>query len=207
MKLKHKLVLALFMVSTVMLQLAAVNSVQAQSISRDKKIECFKEYDGIGTGRGTDGKFTSKKSEEYSRSRCDVEKGGNCSINGSSQGAIVSCSDPRERDTDSEGSGASASIDSEYDKNDCSADSYSQLNGDNCGVIGIILLITNVLSGLAATVIVAVMITGGIQYSMAGADPSKVQAAKQKIYNALIALVLFIFGFAIIQWLVPGGLF
>jgi hypothetical protein len=51
------------------------------------------------------------------------------------------------------------------------------------------------------------VIVGGIQYSAAGADPNKIQAAKHKITNALLALLLFIFGFAIVQWLVPGGLF
>ena len=69
------------------------------------------------------------------------------------------------------------------------------------------MLITNVLSGIAGTVIVIMIIVGGIQYSASGADASKVQAAKQKIYNALIALLLFIFGFGIVQWLVPGGVF
>lgn len=96
---------------------------------------------------------------------------------------------------------------SDYNPDDCSSSSYDDLSSNNCGVIKYILLITNILSGLAGVVIVAMMIVGGIQYSMAGADPSKVQAAKQKIFNAILALVLFSFGFALIQWLVPGGVF
>lgn len=205
MKLKHKLLVLLFIASAMIAQISLLSSVDAQAISRDKKIECLKEYDGHGTGSGTDGKFNSRMSEAYDKSRCDESKGGNCNINGSSQGAIVSCYDPRDREDDA--SGSTASLDSEYDKNDCSADSFQQLNGSNCGVLKYILLITNVLSGIAGTVIVIMIIVGGIQYSMAGSDASKVQAAKQKIYNALIALLLFIFGFGLVQWLVPGGLF
>jgi hypothetical protein len=87
------------------------------------------------------------------------------------------------------------------DKNDCK----DGLEGD-CKIVETIILITNVLAGLAATVIVAMIVVGGIQYSMAGSDAAKVQAAKQKITNALIALLLLIFGFSFIQWLVPGGL-
>jgi hypothetical protein len=92
-------------------------------------------------------------------------------------------------------------IGAEYDSSDCS----DGLEG-SCKMIDLIVTITNAVTALAATVIVAMIVWGGIQYSMAGADASKVQAAKQKITNALIALLLLIFGFSIIQWLVPGGL-
>lgn len=91
--------------------------------------------------------------------------------------------------------------------NDCKASSFSQLNSNNCGIIKMVIVITNAMSALVGVVIVAMLVWGGIQYSSAGADPSKVQAAKQKIINAIIALVLFIFGYALLQWLVPGGIF
>lgn len=92
-------------------------------------------------------------------------------------------------------------VGTEFDPEDCT----NGLDGD-CEVVDIVVVITNTLAALAATVIVAMIIWGGIQYSMAGADPAKVQAAKQKVINALIALMLLVFGFSIIQWLVPGGL-
>lgn len=90
-------------------------------------------------------------------------------------------------------------------KGDCKNNDFDKLNENNCGIIKLVVVITNVLSAMAATVIVAMIIVGGIQYSMAGADPSKVQAAKQKIINALLALLLLVFGYGLIQWLVPGG--
>lgn len=55
-------------------------------------------------------------------------------------------------------------------------------------------------------VITMMIIIGGIQYSSAGDDPQKVGAAKKKISNAILALVLFIALSAILNWLVPGGL-
>lgn len=94
-----------------------------------------------------------------------------------------------------------------HNKDDCSADSTADLDSSNCGIIDWIVKITNALAALAGTIIVAMIIWGGIQYSMAGADPSKVQAAKKKIVSALTALLLLVFGFSIVQWLVPGGLF
>lgn len=55
-------------------------------------------------------------------------------------------------------------------------------------------------------IVTAMVIVAGIQYSTAGADPQKVSAARKKIINALIALVTYIFFFAILQWLLPKGL-
>ena len=96
--------------------------------------------------------------------------------------------------------------DFESSKDDCKQEGgFSKLNKDNCGIIQIIVTITNFLAAAAAIVIVMMIIVGGIQYSASGADPSKVGAAKGKIINALIALLLLIFGFAFIQWIVPGG--
>lgn len=55
-------------------------------------------------------------------------------------------------------------------------------------------------------VVIAVIIIGGIQYTLAGDNASAITAAKQRIINGLIALVAFIFMFALLQWLIPGGL-
>ena len=90
---------------------------------------------------------------------------------------------------------------------DCNAGSIDKINKDNCGIVKYIILITNALSAIVGIVIVTMIIIGGIQYSTAGPDPSKVQAARKKISNALLALVLFVFGFSILQWLIPGGIF
>ena len=57
--------------------------------------------------------------------------------------------------------------------------------------------------GVAVTIMI---IIGGIQYSSAGSDPQKITAAKRKIMNALIALLLYIMLFAILNWLIPGGI-
>ena len=67
--------------------------------------------------------------------------------------------------------------------------------------------IVKFLSGLVAVVITGVIILGGIQYSMAGDKAEAVTAAKKRIYNALIALVVFILMFTFLQWLIPGGIF
>jgi len=79
--------------------------------------------------------------------------------------------------------------------------------GQNCGIVTLLKQIIDILSGLVGLVIVSMIIVGGIQYSSAGDDPQKVSAAKTKITNALLALLVFIFMFAFLQWVVPGGIF
>lgn len=91
-------------------------------------------------------------------------------------------------------------------QDDCHAKS-NQLNKDNCGIIKMILAVTNIMAGLAGVAIVGTLTFAGIQYSSAGADPSKIQAAKGKMFNAGLALLLLVFGYALLQWMVPGGIF
>lgn len=58
--------------------------------------------------------------------------------------------------------------------------------------------------GLVITIMIAI---GGVQYITAKEDPQAVQAAKQKILNAIIALILFILMYAILSYLVPIEIF
>lgn len=67
--------------------------------------------------------------------------------------------------------------------------------------------IVNFLSAGVGIIVVIVIIVGGIQYSMAGDNPQAVAAARQRILNGLIALMAFLFMFAFLQWLIPGGVF
>jgi hypothetical protein len=68
-------------------------------------------------------------------------------------------------------------------------------------------MIINFLSAGVGVIVIAVIILGGIQYSMAGDSPEATAKAKQRIMNGLIALLAFIFIFAFLQWLIPGGIF
>lgn len=66
-------------------------------------------------------------------------------------------------------------------------------------------LIVNVLAGLVSIVSIGVIILGGIQYSTAGGNPQALTNARKRILNGLLALAAFIFIWAFLQWLIPGG--
>lgn len=76
---------------------------------------------------------------------------------------------------------------------------------EHCGILDILVTIINALSALVGVVIVAVLVVAGIQYSASADDPKAVAEAKNRIKNALVALASFIFMYAFLQWVVPGG--
>lgn len=90
----------------------------------------------------------------------------------------------------------------EPSETDCEAE---ELTRDNCGIINYLVIAINFLSALAIMAIVASVMFAGYQYMTAGDNPGKVTAAKQRIIWALVALGLFVFGYALLNFLVPGG--
>lgn len=56
-------------------------------------------------------------------------------------------------------------------------------------------------------VLIASVIYAGIQYASSSGNPEKTAAAKTRILNAFVGLIFYLLIFALIQWLVPGGLF
>lgn len=63
------------------------------------------------------------------------------------------------------------------------------------------------LSAGVGIVIVIFIILAGIQYSTSEGNPEATTDAKNKIRNAIIGLFVYIFAFALVQFLVPGGAF
>lgn len=71
-------------------------------------------------------------------------------------------------------------------------------------------VLITILNWLAMGVSIAVVggiIYGGIMYTSSGGDTAKSKKAMEIIRNAVIALLMFFAMWALINWLVPGGLF
>ena len=56
-------------------------------------------------------------------------------------------------------------------------------------------------------VVVASVVFAGIMYTTSEGNPEKTAQAKSRIQTSIMALILYLFIFAIVQYLVPGGLF
>lgn len=61
-------------------------------------------------------------------------------------------------------------------------------------------------NALVGGIIILVLVIAGIQYITSAGDPSNVKSAKNRVMNAVIALVLYLMMFAILNFLVPGGI-
>lgn len=72
-------------------------------------------------------------------------------------------------------------------------------------ILDLAFAIIRFLSAGVGVVIVASFIVAGIQYTMSSGEPSATQAAIKRIQSNLTALILFIFGYAILNYFIPGG--
>jgi hypothetical protein len=90
--------------------------------------------------------------------------------------------------------------------------SYTTAPATTCGE-GACDLVSNYLnpsidlvSLLVGVVCVASIIMGGIQYSSSAGDPQKSARARGRIINTIIAFLAYLFLYAFLQFLIPGGL-
>lgn len=92
----------------------------------------------------------------------------------------------------------------EYECKDASIETCVK---ENPIVKSVINPLINLLAALVGVAVTLMIIVGGIQYGSSGGDPQAVANAKQKIKNAIIALLAFAFMWSFLQWIVPGGIF
>ena len=88
---------------------------------------------------------------------------------------------------------------------DCSVGPGENLTSENCGIIAYVVVAINLLSALAGIAIVASIMIAGYQYMTARDNAGQIEAARKRIIWALSALILFIFMYAGLNFIVPGG--
>jgi hypothetical protein len=90
----------------------------------------------------------------------------------------------------------------------CQGQSCQTANPDGCNaMLDLVFAIIRLLSMGVGVVIVASTVWAGIQYTMSRGDPSGTTKAIGRLQNNVIALLIFIFGYAILNYLIPAGFF
>lgn len=139
--------------------------------------------------------------------------GGGGTPGGTPGGTTHGNSDPTTGAGDSGSGGADSGVDTSDNWNptniakinaDCSVE--GDLDTDNCKFLAFLVGAVKALSAVVGVVVVITIVVGGIQYSTARNNPQAVASAKKKIFMAVLALVIYLFGFAFLNWLVPGGI-
>ena len=88
---------------------------------------------------------------------------------------------------------------------DCEAGPGEELTRDNCRIIDYLVVAINFLSALAGLAIIGSIMLAGYQYMTARDNSGQIEAARKRIIWALSALGIFIFMYAGLNSLVPGG--
>lgn len=76
---------------------------------------------------------------------------------------------------------------------------------DHNGITDLIFAIIRFLSDGVGLVIIASIIVGGIQFISSRGDPGATQAAIKRLTSSVTALVIFIFAYAILNYVIPNG--
>ena len=189
--------------------LSAIQTTTASALTRAEQRECRDTWQGSWN-------VDSQKDEKYKSNAgdCKASNGGNCVRterrlpDESQKRATVACSvDEPETDTGGTESGAAVSGkviegcgDIETNIIDCNTDSGNP-------VIGMLLQIVNFLAVGVGIAVVGGITWGGMMYASSNGDSGKTKQAVSIIVNSVLGLLLFIFMYAIVNFLVPGGLF
>ncbi|HAC56366.1 TPA: hypothetical protein DCF80_02600 [Candidatus Saccharibacteria bacterium] len=92
----------------------------------------------------------------------------------------------------------------------CGSVSTNIIDCDSTGgdpVSGLVIGVINFLAVGVGIAVVGGIIWGGMLYASSNGDPGKTKQGISVIVNAIIGLLLFIFMYAILNFIVPGGLF
>ena len=155
---------------------------------------------------------SSQKVKNYRNSNCDTSKGGNCTAQnhrvpkdggGEEIRTTITCPVAPKDDTP-DPDGGTDTIDG------CGDLETSIIKCDVDGgnpVMSILIQVINFLAVGVGIAVVGGIAWGGIVYASSNGDPGKTKQAVTIIVNAVVGLLLFIFMYALINFLVPGGLF
>jgi hypothetical protein len=106
-----------------------------------------------------------------------------------------------------DGSFADTTVDCPPGNSDPAVTSGNCATASHCDlIVKYINPLINLLAALVGVAVTISIIVGGIQYASSGGDPQKVTLAKTRIRGAIIALITFIFLYALLNFLIPGGL-
>lgn len=72
------------------------------------------------------------------------------------------------------------------------------------GILDLSMAILRTLVNGVGIVLIGATMWAGIQYGVSRGDPNLVSAAKKRLFNVFISLLIYMFSFAIINFLIPG---
>ncbi len=78
--------------------------------------------------------------------------------------------------------------------------------GKGNGVLDLIFAIIRILSTGVGLIVIGSMIWAGIQYTSSRGDPQATANAVKRVNSTVIALLIYIFAYALLGWIIPGAI-
>ena len=203
----RSMLVILLSVLYVVLSSASVFAAQTQ----EQAEKCKAEYDGKQL---TETQYKNR----YKKSDCRASQGGNCIAesvgNGSAVYFNIKCSNkagqPPGGEDDEPGTITPPTTNPTNGVDGCADIKTSiiecNIKGGN-PVTSIILQIVNFLAVGVGIAVVGGIIWGGMLYASSNGDAGKTKQGITIIVNAVVGLLLFIFMYALLNFIVPGGVF
>jgi hypothetical protein len=89
----------------------------------------------------------------------------------------------------------------------CPQDNSDKKDITDNGVWGLLLIVLNIMTAGVGIVAVGGIVYGSILYTSAGDSSEKVKKAVGVIMNVVIGIVAYVAMYAVLQFLIPGGIF
>jgi len=227
MKIKQKAtvnLIALFALTVALAVLSPAPSVEA--LTNNEKKQCYETWAGRYTGVAGDGeRITGEQLARFENGKCSQDNRGSCKINRYEDGAAIQCQRKDNKYDDGSGgwNGTEGGADDGNTGDDgtvssgtgcggaetsiikCDADNSGDLK-DN-GVWGLLLLAINIMTAGIGVVAVGGIVYGSVLYASAGDKAEQVKKAIGVITNVVIGVFAYIAMYALLQFLIPGGVF
>lgn len=87
------------------------------------------------------------------------------------------------------------------------SDGNGYCSGDHSALVDMLFAVVRFLTDGVGLIIIMSLIIAGIQYTTSQGDPSGIKHATERIRSAVTALILFIFAYAILNYVIPSGFF
>lgn len=84
--------------------------------------------------------------------------------------------------------------------------SASYCSGNHDALMDLMFALIRLLSDGVGLVIIASLILAGIQYTFSRGDPQSVKSATKRIQSTATALIVFIFAYALLNYIIPNGI-
>lgn len=172
-----------------------------EALTKQQKIACVDRWGGRGTGSAVPDGTPSYNETRYLSSGCDKSDKGNCELERYEDGSAIHCLDPRTGLLDN-------GVDPTPAPTPTTPGTCSSVSTNIIRCASIPSVLNTIINFLAIGVGIAVVggiVWGAMLYTTSNGDSGKTQQGITVIVNAVIGLIVFIFMYAIINFIVPGG--